>query len=180
MPAIIHRATLLAAAIVALPVVAGDPQKKADPPPPAAAPRSAGQVVGELTKVSASSVALKLPELDRAKNSGGGRYRAPRLQVAYKDHDFDLAADVKVRWHELPKGPDGKAKQYTNAEYQKLIEPAGTPGYKADMSDLHTGQTVRLYLVKSGKDDAPVVATVMILGEATRPAAGKNDGKAKK
>src|SRR2546429_8608865 len=145
MPAVVRRAALLVAVIVVLPVVAGDPQKKTDPPAPAVAPRSAGQVVGELSKVSAGTVAVKLPEAERAKNSAGRSRSLPRMQVAYKDHDFDFAADVKVRWHDLPKGPDGKAKQLTNAEYQKLIEPAGTPGYKAEMSDLHPGQTVRLY-----------------------------------
>jgi hypothetical protein len=40
---------------------------------------------------------------------------------------------------------------------------------------------VRLYLTRSGKDDPPVVATIMILGEAKRlAAAGKNDGNLKK
>jgi hypothetical protein len=180
MPAFVRRAALLVAVIVALPVVADDLQKKTDLPPPAAAPRSAGQIVAELSKVTPSAVTVKLPEAERGKYSSGSRGR-PRVQVAYKDHDFNLAADVKVRWHDLPKGPDGKAKQYTNAEYQKLIEPAGTPGFKAAMSDLHEGQTVRLYLTRSGKDDPPVVATIMILGEAKRlAAAGKNDGKLKK
>lgn len=39
------------------------------------------------------------------------------------------------------------------------------PGYKADKSDLKPGQTVKLYLSKAGKDDKPVVSTVVIVAE---------------
>jgi hypothetical protein len=115
------------------------------------------------------SVTVKVPELARAKGGGGSRSRA-RLQVVAKDHAFDLANDVQVRWHSLPKGPDGKARQYTQAEYQKLREPLGTPGYKAEPADLHAGQVVRLHFGRASKDEKPVVTVIEILGEDPRAA----------
>jgi len=47
-------------------------------------------------------------------------------------------------------------------------EPSGAPGYKAEKSDLKPGQTVRLYLSKAGKDDAPVVTMVVIVADAPK------------
>jgi hypothetical protein len=182
MPTPVRRAALPFALFLALPVWADD--SKTSPSSGAPHYRSAGQVIGQLEKVSGEAggtITVKLPEVERDRNSSGGRYRTPRLHVTQKGHDFTLTDDAKVRWHELPKGADGKAKQYSNVEYQKLREPVGTPGFKADWTDLHTGQTVKLYLAKAGKDDKPVVTVVMIMAEPkSAPAKPGKDDKPKK
>ena len=76
----------------------------------------------------------------------------------------------------MPKKPDGKS--YTDAEYKALREPANAPGYKAEKSDLKAGQTVKLYLSKAGKDDKPVVTTVVIVADAPKQS-DKNSDKSK-
>ncbi len=195
MPA--RRLALFAALAVALPAAADDAPKPADPPKPAApgssvlAParpqlHSAGHIEAKVGKVDGSTITLKLPEVEQTQHNGGEgrsmrRGRGLHLQRVEKDHDFDLADEVKVRWKDLPKGPDGKAKQYTDEEYKKLREPANAPGFKAELSDLKPGQTVRVYLSKAGKDDKPVATTVLILADAPKDADKPSDaGKAKK
>src|SRR5206468_903135 len=70
---------------------------------------------------------------------------------------------------------------YTDKEYDALREPKGTPGYKADSSDLKPGQTVRLYLSKgSAKDDKVVVTTVMIVADAPKTSDSNSDTPKKK
>ena len=54
-----------------------------------------------------------------------------------------------------------------------LREPAGAPGYKAEKADLKPGQTVKLFLGKVGKDDKPVVTTVVIVADAPKHAEKK-------
>jgi hypothetical protein len=183
MSAVTRRAALALCLALALPAWADDPPKPAPPlavsPPPAGQhSRSAGTVTGKLDKVSdkGGTIAVQVPELERDKNSG--RRRLPTMHVAEKTHDYTLADDVKVRWHDLPKGADGKARRPSQEEYQKLREPVGTPGYRAEMSDLHTGQQVKLYLGKAGKDDKPVVTVIMILADA--PKSSGKDEKTKK
>jgi len=160
------------------------PRSPADTPKPADPPKSGsgvlnpkadsllrpvGQIVVKLAKADSTSVAVKVPEVEQ---KGSRRGRA-HLQRAEKDQSYDLAADAQVRWHDLPRKADGSS--YSTAEYQKLRDPPGTPGYKADASDLKPGQTVRLYLARAGKDDPPVVTVVMILADAP-----KQSEKAKK
>ena len=176
-------------------VRAEDPPRPASPPPdgtkpddakpPADPPRSAagtgvlnpnankpqlhpaGQVVLKVSKVDGSTITTKVPEMERNTNNGGRRKSGGQLHRVEKDKDYDLASDVKVRWHALPKKPDGKS--YSDKEYKALLDPPGTPGYKADMSDLKTGQTVRLYLSKgSAKDDKVIATVVMILTDAPK------------
>jgi hypothetical protein len=142
------RVALAAVLAVALPAWADDA-------PPM---HSAGQIEGVVAKAGDKTVTIKAMHLQRS-----GRRS---LREAEKDHDYKLDGDAKVRWHELPKKPDGKS--YTDAEYQSLREPAGTVGYKADKGDLHAGQTVRLYLSKAGKDEAPVVTVVLIVKDAPK------------
>jgi hypothetical protein len=149
--------------------------------PPKAGPaqyQPAGQIAGKLASISpdkaGGTVTLKLPELSM--KSRPSRRRLPQATVVQKDHEYDLADDVKVRFRDLPKGPDGKAKHYTNDEYQQMREPIGTPGYRAAMSDLKPGQAVRLYLGKANPKDKPVVTVIMILADGAAPApAGKGD-----
>ena len=124
---------------------------------------AAGQATGKVSKSSDGSITIKIPELQRH-NSGRRGY----LQEVEKDHEFSVAVDAKVRWHNLPKNPSGKA--YTDAEYQALREPLGTPGYKAEKSDLKPGQTVKLYLSKAAKEDKPMVTTIVIVAEAPKAA----------
>jgi hypothetical protein len=171
----IRRFALGAALAVAVPALADDAAKPAPdaPKPPASsiAPtspqmHSAGQVVAKLSKSGDDKITLKVPTTEQTPATRGRRL--PGTHVVEKDHDYDLASDVKIRWHTLPKKPDGKP--YTDQEYQALREPNGALGYKADKADLKPGQTVRLYLSKAGKDDTPVVTTVMILAEPPKPA----------
>ena len=125
---------------------------------------SAGQLVAKLSKAGDSSVTVKIPAPERTGSSG--RRGTAGTRMVEKDHEYDLTSEAKVRWHDLPKKPDGKT--YTDQEYQTLREPVGTPGYKADKSDLKPGQTVRLYLSKAGKDDKPVVTVVVIVADAPK------------
>jgi hypothetical protein len=141
-----------------------------------------GQVVIKVTKVDGSTISTKVAEMERntsapatGRRSRGGN----QTHAVEKDKDYDLASDFKVRWKDLPKKADGKS--YTDKEYQAMLEPKGTPGYKADTSDLRSGQTVRLYLSKgSGKDDKVVVTTVMIVTDAPKDADTKNSDTPKK
>jgi len=149
---------------------------------------SVGQVILKVSKVDGSTLTTKVTEMERSTNGNNGGSRrgkggsAAHTHPVEKDKDYDLASDVRVRWKDLPKGPDGKAKQYTDKEYKALLEPAGAPGYKADMSDLKSGQTVRLYLSKgSAKEDKVVVTTVMIIADAPKGSDTKDaDEKPKK
>jgi hypothetical protein len=174
----IRTLSLAAVLVVGISVRADDPTKSpVDAPKDAAKPpagtsilntsgpqlHSVGQIVVKLSKSSDGSVTVKVPTTERTSSSGR---RAPGVRTVEKDQDYDLTSDAKVRWHSLPKKPDGKS--YTDEEYQKLREPVGALGYKAESSDLKPGQTVRLYLSKAGKDDKPVVTMVMILAEAPK------------
>lgn len=182
-----RRLALLAALALALTARADDPPT---PVPgsgvlnPSAKPhmRSAGQVVARVSKVDGSTITIKVAGLDpsKSRSSGAGRGRGRvRINVTEKDHDVEMAADVKVRWKDLPRKADGKP--HTPKEYQALRDPPGTPGYKADMSDLRAGQTVRLYLGKGpAKDDKVVATVVMILADPPPGAEPKNAGKPKK
>jgi hypothetical protein len=148
--------------------------------------RSVGQVVHKVSKVDGSTITTKVTEMERNtnNNNAGGARRgkggsANQTHPVEKDKDYDLASDVKVRWHDLPKKADGKS--YTDKEYQAMLEPKGTPGYKADSSDLKSGQTVRLYLSKgTAKDDKVVVTTVMIIADAPKDAKDSDPPKKKK
>jgi len=143
---------------------------------------SVGQVVIKVSKVDGSTISTKVAEMERNTNTppAGRRSRgASHLHPVEKDKDYDLASDYKVRWKDLPKKSDGKS--YTDKEYQAMLEPKGTPGYKADTSDLKSGQTVRLYLSKgNGKDDKVVVTTVMIVTDAPKDADNKSGDTPKK
>jgi hypothetical protein len=161
-----RRAAVVAALILVLPARADDaPKPGSSSNAPSGDPtlHPAGQVVGKLEKVptdTKSTITVKTTDIIPVRNSRGRAYTA---RAQHKDHTYQLADDVKVRFHDLPKGLDGKAKQYTREEYQKLREPVGTPGYKAEMGDLQSGQTVRLYLARYSSADKPIVTTIMIL-----------------
>ena len=103
---------------------------------------SAGQLVAKLSKAGDSTVTVKVPQ----RNGTGPR--PPGTRTVEKDHDFDFAADVQIRWQNLPKKADGKS--YSNEEYQAL-RPATAPGYKADESDLKPGQTVSSISARSAR-----------------------------
>ena len=95
--------------------------------------------------------------------------RHPRLVSKEVDYEFDLAPDVMVRRQDLPKSKDGKGKQYTKDEYEKLREPLTAPGYKAERSDFKPGQMVRLFFAKESPKDRPVVAYVMLIKDVPDP-----------
>jgi len=166
----LHRLAFAALFAVTFPVFADDPPADKKPagggssilnPNAGSNMHSAGQVVGKVAKTADGSVSLKGMQLER--RPSGRRISTREVE---KDIEYSLAGDVKVRWQTLPKKPDGTP--YTDKEYKALREPAGTPGYKADNSDLRSGQTVRLYLSKGGKDDTPVVTTVLIIADAPK------------
>jgi hypothetical protein len=125
-------------------------------------------IVIKVSKVDGSTISTKVMETVQntnatkpSKRPNGGTH------ATFKDKDYDLADNVRVRWHDLPKKADGKS--YTDKEYDAMREPKGAPGYKADMSDLKTGQTVRMYLSKgNGKDDKVVVTTVVIVADTPK------------
>jgi hypothetical protein len=178
--------TVVAAVAFGVTARADDPPK---PPPgsgvlnPNRDPQmqSAGQAVAKVSKVDGGTITVKRAELEPAKGGGSGSSRGrgrPRLNVTEKDHDVEMASDVKVRWHDLPKKADGKP--YTDKEYQALRDPPDTPGYKADVSDLKAGQTVRLHLSKAGKAGKPVATVVEILADAPQGSEPKKPEKPKK
>jgi hypothetical protein len=165
---------LLAVLALVLPAWADDPPKPS--PSGSATPQmhAAGNVTGKLSKSGDDTITLKVPQVEQTTPRSTGRRPArPQLKEVEKDTDYDLASDAKIRWQNLPKKSDGKS--YTDAEYKALREPAGAPGYKAEKSDLKAGQTVKLMLSKAGKDDKPVVTTVIIVADAP-----KTDDKSKK
>ncbi len=179
----LRRTALFLTLVFALLARADEPPKPA--PVKADAPNAgpvqyqpAGQIFGKLSKIApdttGGTVTVKLPEVS-LKSRPSRRVRLPQGTVVAKDHDYSLAGDFKVRFHDLPKGPDGKAKHYTNDEYQQLREPIGTPGYRAALTDLKPGQMVRLYLGKANPKDKPVVTVVMILADGDAAVAGKGD-----
>src|SRR5437763_1988568 len=131
--------TRLAAAVTlaaALPLAAADP-----PAPHQSLHPTAGYVEVRLSGLTDKALTVRLAEVEPST-----RYRrSVRLNVVEKDHDYKLADDVRFRRHELPPGPDGKPRQYSQDEYRKLREPAGAPGFQAQKADFHAGQVVRLW-----------------------------------
>ncbi len=108
---------------------------------------------------SADGVTIKVPELERTKNNnnngnrnrGRGRGRqGPGVKTVMKDHTIPFAPGGMVRWHRLPPKTDekGNPAPYTAAEQTALHQPQGVPGYLAERTDLHAGQTVELTLVR--------------------------------
>lgn len=187
------RLAVLAALMFSVTVRADDPPKPPAGDKPSTGPsvlnpnankpamQSAGRVEARVGKVDGSTITLKLAAIEAGKGGGGSRRGrgGANLKRVEKDQDIDLAADVKVRWHDLPKKADGKS--YSDKEYKAMLDPPGTPGYKADMSDLRSGQTVRVYLSKEAGKDAKAVATVvMILADAPKNAESKDAEKPKK
>jgi hypothetical protein len=162
------RLALIAVLAVAFPAAADDPTAAKKAPEssvlnPNADPsmRPAGQMVGKVVKSTDGSLTLKGTQME-SHRSGRRTY----LRPVEKDVEYTLASDAKVRWQNLPKKADGT--QYTDKEYKALREPAGTPGYKGENSDLKAGQIVRLYLSKGAKDSDPVVTTVLIVTDAPK------------
>jgi hypothetical protein len=183
------RTALAALTLAAVPAVADGPKPdpkpdapKSSPPPsgggtgvllPQSPYHSAGTVAGKLAKVSAAgrgggSITISVPEIEAKPSRGRTRVN---LNVKHQDHEFTLADDVKVRFQHPPK---------------TLPPRDGQPGYKADRSDLHAGQVVKLYLGKKAEPGArltdvkAVVTMIMIETDAPPPTDEPKADKAKK
>jgi len=173
------RLAAAALALAALPVFADDPKTEApkSSTPPTDRVKSgttqpspyhpAGTVAGRIAKVSASdnggSISLAATQVEPGRSSRG-RVTMRRVE---KDLDYELAEDVKIRFGFRPKSP---------------APPDNLPGYKAESSDLHAGQVVKLTLGKKAPPGAnlnavkPVVTMVMIETDTPAP---KDDKKKK-
>src|SRR5262249_27958663 len=140
------RLTAAAFVLAAMPALADDPKPDAPKSNPAPADRGkiattqpspyhpAGTVAGRVKSVSAGgngggSISLSSEVVEQARSSRG-RLSLRRVE---KDVDYDLADEVKVRFGFRPKSP---------------APPDNLPGYKAESSDLHAGQIVKLTLGK--------------------------------
>ena len=171
-------AAAAALALAALPVFADDPKPDAPKSGTTSTDRvktgttqpspyhPAGTVAGRIAKVSASgngsgSISLATTQIEPGRSSRG-RVTMRRVD---KDVDYELAEDVKVRFGFRPKSP---------------APPDNLPGYKAESTDLHAGQVVKLTLGKKAPPGAnlsavkPVVTMVMIETAAPAP---KDDKK---
>ncbi|MFL5340771.1 MAG: hypothetical protein ACJ8F7_11530 [Gemmataceae bacterium] len=166
---------LLTVSLLCLPVAvrAGD-DKKNDPP---ASYTTVGDVPGVIESADGSSVTLRQSQysVQRSKTKGN------QVKENHQDVKFELAPDCKIRMKHLPPLTDekGNKKQRTPEELQKLKGNSNLPGYAAEASDLKAGQIVTLHLVKmkGEKDAKPMVARIIIEGEA--PAAPQSDNKKK-
>jgi len=175
------RTSFAALALAAVPAVADDPKPKATPPAdtgtsvlaPPSAYHPAGTVTGKVGNVSAGkgggTVTLSVPEVEPSNSRS--RSARPTLRVGHKDVVYDLADDLKVRFAHPPK---------------TLPPRDNLPGYRAERSDLHAGQTVKLTLGKKAEPGArlsdvkPVVTMVTIEVDAPAPKDEKKADKAKK
>jgi hypothetical protein len=136
----------------------------ADPPKPNL--QLLGSRDAALSHLDDKTVTIKQVEFEPKTGgsiSRSGRVTLPKLQPTEKEYEFELAADVLFRRLDLPKGPDGKVKRFTNAEYAQLREPLSAPGFKADRGDFKPGQQVRLYLARTSSREKPFVTTIMII-----------------
>lgn len=134
--------------------------------------RKSGEVLGKFAKIDSEVITLKTQELGSSSSTSARSSRRP--QMVEKQHQFDLADKVQIRWHQLPKMPDGKTRQYPPDELKALREPVGTPGYKAEKNDLKPGMIVRLTLSKANPKADPVVTMIMIEADAPPAPASKN------
>ncbi len=113
-------------------------------------------------------------------------YGPYKIISAAREFDFDVAEKVVVRRMTLPFEYDdkGNVRQYTKEELTKLRGDSKWPGYKAEMSDLENGQTIKVYFTKPdngkvgevdllGKVIKPKVRAIIILQSATGLAAGQ-------
>src|SRR5262249_397166 len=126
--------------VAVAPAFADDP--KSDAPKSSRAPSAAqpspyhpaGIISGRVKSVSAGdkcggSITISAEVISQARTRSGRGY----LRRVDKDVDYDLAEDVKVRFGFRPKSP---------------APPDKLPGYKAESSDVHAGQVVKLTLGK--------------------------------
>jgi hypothetical protein len=173
------------AAFAALVVVAQT--APADPPKPNV--QLLGSRDAVLSHLDEKTVTIKQVEFEQ--KSGGsigrsGRVTLPKLQPAEKEYEFELGPDALFRRLDLPKGPDGKVKRFTNAEYAQLREPLSAPGFKADRGEFKQGQLVRIYLARTSAREKPFVTTVMLIKDLSEmpkkqePMQPKANPKAKK
>jgi hypothetical protein len=176
------RLRLAAAAFVlaGLPAFADDPKPDAPKSNPAPADRGkitttqpsqyhpAGVVAGKVKSVSGGgigggTITISAEVVEQARNNRGRLY----LKRVDKEVDYDLADDVKFRFGFRPKSP---------------AAPDKLPGYKAESSDVHSGQIVKLTLGKKaspgGSLNAAKPVVTMVTIETDTPA--KDDKKDKK
>jgi hypothetical protein len=167
------RLAAAALALAALPGFAEDAKTdapKSSPPPTDRAKiatarpspyHPAGTVVGKVKSVSAGgnsggTISLASEVIEPSRSSRGRSY----MKRVDKDIDFELAEDVKFRFGFRPKSP---------------APPDNLQGYKAEASDVHAGQIVKLTLGKKAPPGAnlsavkPVVTMVTIETDAPAP-----------
>ncbi|HLW68714.1 MAG TPA: hypothetical protein VKS79_25575 [Gemmataceae bacterium] len=124
-------------------VFAADEKKDSKEPkesPSASSYVSVNDVTVVISGASSNSVSIKVQ---------GYKGNAKRPQATTQDDELTFTSDVVIRQRHLPPKLDEKGKKiaYTSEELQKLKGKGGV-GYEASPSDLHTGQTVSLHLVK--------------------------------
>jgi hypothetical protein len=156
-----------------------------------------GDLEGEITKVSDTSITIrvnweepKIPQngLKPAKNAAQMQAEMARIANSkplekHKEYTMDFAVGAQARVQKLPPklNADGKPVAYTPAEKQQLRGNPNIPGYKADLSELKVGQKIEAHVVKlppaaanKDKPDEMFVRWALILNDK------KDDGANKK
>lgn len=172
------RLAAAAIALAAFPVFADDP--KPDPPKtnPRAADRGkivtaqpspyhpAGTVLGRIVSVTpgangGGSITVAHPQVEPDRISSTGRLYMKKVD---REVDYEMAEEVKIRFGYRPKTP---------------APPDNLPGYKAEPSDLHAGQVVKLTLGKKAPPGANLSAVTPTVTMVTieRDAAPAKDEK---
>lgn len=119
--------------------------------------QNAGNKDFKLSELTDKSISVRATEIEPTKSS------RPRLQAVENEYQYDLAPNALFRRQDLPRGTDGKARQFSNEEYARLREPTSAHGFRAERSDFHSGQIVRVWFGRESPRDRPVVTEIMLL-----------------
>jgi hypothetical protein len=150
---------------LAFPVLGADTKKESAPAKPAAekAPKDSYTPAGSLHGVvrSADGSRLVLSVTVRAAQATGQQVK---VATVTKDVELEMADSVKIRsTHPLQQFDDkgNIKKRFTPKELKELKGDERLPGYSAELTDLHPGQTVSVKLARvrpAKPTDAPPAA----------------------
>jgi hypothetical protein len=200
-------ASLLMAALVAVPIAEVHAQKKKGDDKPAAKPvdsakLKAGEYAGTLKSVPGNDrvflVELESTSVVPTGVQRGNRFRPATVKTktvtSKAEIEFQASEKVRVRTKALPEAFDekGNIKKYTREELAALRgkDSRGLPGYESSLDRLSAGQKVSVVLAaapaKKDKDGGAVaekkmqVKMIVILSESSGDAKPMGKGKKKK
>jgi len=154
-------------------------------PAPSAQFVTAGQIVGEVTKVELPAKGHPETKLTIRVSwyARGGKGRGAKEE--HKDHVLLFADGPNVRTKQLPKKdpkPDGTPQFFSPAELRELKGDPNLPGYAKQLSDLGPGMIVEAHLFKDPKadkdhQDERLIHYVMIIDEKHQATPQKRPGE---